>query len=79
MSGRGEVSKQIAMQDAAHPSPPSCPWLVLGHLPCARGRMGRRAQPAAPHRLGVREGKGVCVCVCVFVHTYTGCRLSALP
>lgn len=40
---QGEFPKQITMQDTAHPSPPSCPQLVLGHLPCLRGREGRRA------------------------------------
>lgn len=77
---QGEVPKQITTQDTAHPSPPSCPRLVLGHLPCLGGREGGRAWPPAEavplhHRLGMRvgEGKGVCVCVCV------GCQLSALP
>lgn len=41
---QGEVPKQITMQDTAHPSLPSCPQLVLGHLPCLRGREGRRAR-----------------------------------
>lgn len=38
---QGEVPKQLTMQDTAHPSPPSCPQLVLGYL---RGREGRRTQ-----------------------------------
>lgn len=41
---QGEVPKQITMQDTAHPSPPSCPQLVLEHLPCLRGRECRSAR-----------------------------------
>lgn len=70
---QGEVPKQITMQDTAHPSPPSCPWLVLRHLPCLGGREGRRAWPAVrscptPPQVGCVcwRGEGsTCLCVCV--------------
>lgn len=78
---QGEVPKQITMQDTAHPSPPSCPQLVLRHLPRVRGREGRRAWPLArscptPPQVGYvcwRGERSVCLCVCV------SCQLSALP
>lgn len=77
---QGEVPKQITMQDMAHPSPPSCPQLALGHLPCLGGREGRRAWPPVrscptPPQAGYvcwrGEGSVCCVVVCV-------CWLSAL-
>lgn len=72
MPKQGEVPKQITMQDMAYPSPPSCPRLVLRHLPCLGGREGRRARPPArscptPPQVGYVcwRGEGsVCLCVC---------------
>lgn len=65
---QGGVPKQIIMQDTAHPSPPSCPQLVLGHLPCLRGREGRRAW------LSVRElSHSTTSWVCVLVVSSQPC------
>lgn len=60
---QGEVPKQITMQDAAHPSPPSCPQLVLGHLPCLRGREGGQEGSAPRGELSHSTTSWICVLV----------------
>lgn len=52
---QGEVSKQIIMQDVAHPSPPSCPQLVLGYLLCLGG--GRAGEPSPLGEAGLLHHK----------------------